>query len=187
MTDKTGDLHSQIEDIGRKIGNNADMHPSPTLSAEQLQAFERKHGITLPEDYRLFLQRVGNGVLGDNIYALFPLGQLPDVDWPLGKLSRPFPLSEAVNYEEEGYPEDEGEEPSTKDGLLYVCHVGAGIFWVLIVTGSERGNMWIENEFGYFPSMPRVRFLDWCHQWINRGWNDGLEDLLGLDETEEEY
>lgn len=46
--------------------------------------------------------------------------------------------------------------------------------------------MWMENESGYFPSVPRVGFLDWCEQWVERGWNDGLEDMAVGDEDDGE-
>ena len=44
--------------------------------------------------------------------------------------------------------------------------------------------MWIRFE-GFFPSNPRISFLEWCEQWADHGYTDGLEDLA-LEETSED-
>lgn len=172
----TADIDARFESIRRKIASHNEMEPEPPMSEDGLQAFESENGISLPDEYRLFLGTVCNGVYGD-LFGLFSLGELPDEDWPKGDLSKPFPFTQKRDYEAEGYPDPEEEDDSTLNGYLYVSSAGGGQFWILIITGPERGNMWIECD-GYFPSVPRVGFLDWCEQWAERGWDDGLIDLV---------
>jgi hypothetical protein len=182
------DTRSRIEAIRARIAENSDMDPGSPLSEEQLLAFEQENGITLPIEYRLFLQIVGDGIFGDNIYGIYYLSELPPVDdWTRGDLSKPFRLTGSRDFEADGYPAERDDEDWTyeNDGRLYVCSVGCGQFWILIVTGPERGNMWLTCEFGYFPSVPRIGFLEWCELWVEQGWNDGLEDLIVDEEVEE--
>jgi hypothetical protein len=135
----------------------------------------------LPEDYREFLKSVGNGVdanseiINEGVWEIFPLGTRPSS----GVLSRPFPFTTVTNYIDGDIEEDQGEY----DGQLRICHVGCGTLWILIVTGSERDHMWVCYE-GFFPSQPRISFLEWCEQWVDHGYRDGLE-YLALEEPEE--
>src|SRR5262245_26584807 len=71
---------------------------NPVLSEEELVAFERKHRITLPEEYRTFLREVGNGGLGPGD-GLSPLAEAAEKS-PSRDLDKPFPFSFRL-YEEE--------------------------------------------------------------------------------------
>src|SRR5947209_1602571 len=64
---------------------------NPVLSEEELVAFERKHRITLPEEYRTFLLEVGNGGLGpgDGLSALDEAARRS----PSPDLDKAFPFS----------------------------------------------------------------------------------------------
>src|SRR5258708_39519318 len=74
---------------------------SPLHEAE-LQAFETKHRIRLPDDYRTFLKHAGNGGAGP-YYGIFPLDKWNDfADWvvdnrPDDFLARPCPLLPELN------------------------------------------------------------------------------------------
>ncbi len=182
-------LRARLEEVRRKLSEN-DRIVCAVLSEEQIKSFERENGVRLPEDYRAFLQIVANGVtVREEIYEIFPLDhwfhENEGMPRNLGKLIRgdlrqPFPLTEAVDFEEEGYPE-EGEGPAadgTAPGKVFVSDEGCGTYWILVVTGPERGNMWVEDEFGYQPTNPRIGFLEWCEHWADVGWSESLLDVL---------
>jgi hypothetical protein len=77
------------------------------LSAEAVDAFEQKYGITLPADYRYVITQLGNGVG----HFLYPLGmeQMSGEDFTreydviglVADISQLFPLTEAWNLPEE--------------------------------------------------------------------------------------
>jgi hypothetical protein len=77
---------------------------NPPLSISVVEAFEKQHGISLPEDYRSFITEIGNGGAGP-FYGLFPFGMHDDgfdlCSWEgggmIGDLSKPFPHVTAWN------------------------------------------------------------------------------------------
>lgn len=182
-------IRSRLEEIHRKMSGNDRLVLGPVQSEEQVEAFERENGVRLPDDYRAFLRIVANGVtVRKDIQKIFPLDHrlddAPGMPRPgnliRGDLRQPFPLTAAVDFEEEGYPE-EGEGPAasgTAPGKLFVSDEGSGIYWVLVVNGPERGNMWVESEYGYQPTEPRIGFLEWCERWAEVGWKEGLQEVF---------
>ncbi|MFB8761128.1 hypothetical protein [Nocardiopsis alba] len=58
------------------------------------------------------------------------------------------------------------------DGAVCLSHEGCGHFHWLVVTGPERGNMWVDGfpaEGGFRPlgtSGERVGFADWYLGWV---------------------
>ena len=56
----------QVEDPGFRVFGTHQHHYllGPTLTEAEIAAFEDKHEIRLPDDYRVFLAEAGNGGLG---------------------------------------------------------------------------------------------------------------------------
>src|SRR5690242_11984863 len=80
------------------MGHQYQLHPP--LAKSHVQAFERQHGICLPDDYRCFITTAGNGGAGP-YYGVFRLGERDDLHdfctWEagglVGMLSEPFPYT----------------------------------------------------------------------------------------------
>jgi hypothetical protein len=170
------------------------------LSEGELAAFETKHGVALPEDYREFLLRVGNGGAGP-YYGVFKLGEMDDGfgfgPWGdfVGDLSKPFPHTEAWNdltgappdfvgaedspEEEEYYRQmDEFQEKYFSGGIMNgaipICHMGCALRLWLIVTGPEKGNIWEDNradEAGIKPLHTATQQRVTFYEWY-RAWLD---------------
>ena len=156
------------------------------LTESQVAAFERRHAVKLPPEYRAFVTGVENGGAGPG-YGLFslagsvteePRGRVPD-DF----LRTPFPHRRAYNphndrklasfwrrVENGDVEEDEADRllQSRVSGTLVLCHEGCGILHVLVVTGPSRGQVWVDdlcNQQGVWPL--GVGFLDWYERWLD--------------------
>lgn len=145
----------------------------PKLSELEIRDFELKHGITLPEDYRLYLQLVGNGNgtpwrertgawerggAGPD-YGLYPLAETIN-----GKrVSQPFPYTEECEIEYD--PEDpwEGDVP----GLIEIAHQGCQGTTHLVVNGEAFGTVWDGADYDYFYPT-HLTFSQWMRAWVEK-------------------
>ena len=144
---------------------------APTLPESEAKAFEEKHGIFLPEEYRAFLTEVGNGGAGP-FYGINPLG-LNDNGRPLegedfGDLQRPFPGPLPVDT-----PGEEFGPEHLLDGCLQIAHMGCGYYVLLVVSGPLRGSLWEDirvADGGLRPLLDeqggRLGFGDWYMAWL---------------------
>jgi len=174
---------------------------NPPVSPIELEQFEATHSIILPEPYRTFVSEFSNGGAGP-YYGLFPLGFFDAAGGPLerwkegdgfaGILSEPFPHSESWNLPEvrlmrPGSLEADDEEdawireldnevwrPELVNGAFPICHQGCAIRNLLVVSGPERGNVWIDdrpNDGGIHPvnsnSPTGTLFFDWYSTWLD--------------------
>ena len=162
------------------------------LSEKDVSAFERRHGITLPDEYRNFLLKLGNGGAGPN-YGLFRLGEMDDnfssAPWTsdfVGKLSDPWPHQAEWN-DLAGKPDDECEDEGQIEafendywgtnhvtGAFPISHVGCALRELLVVTGPERGNVWYDARADYAGLNPlkdskggRLSFFNWYRRWLD--------------------
>jgi hypothetical protein len=169
---------------------------NPPLSEAEIIAFEAKHDVQLPDDYRQFLMRVGNGGAGPD-YGLYKLGEMDDGfdfgpwDEFIGDLSKPFLHTQAWN-DLTGEPEDISDEdeeeyerqleafdeiywnPSNMNGAIPICHLGCALRLWLVVNGPEKGNVWQDNradQGGIEPlqtaTQKRVTFFEWYRSWLD--------------------
>jgi hypothetical protein len=183
-----------------------DYQLNPCLDEETVSRLENKYGIHLPEDYRRFLLKVGNGGAGP-YYGLFRLGE-HDGGWGfcswedgylLGDPAAPFLHQDRWNLpdtfwseapqHQEWMSEEESDEayeawdarleevywaPSVMNGAIPVCHRGCALRQWLVVTGSERGNIWGDDRVdwgGVYPLVTpgdeRVTFSEWYVSWLD--------------------
>lgn len=159
---------------------------NPPLPEAKVAQFEREHGIRLPDEYRSFITTIANGGAGP-FYGLFPLGEADEGPAArfIGVLSQPFPHTEAWNDLSER-PDDELQESDEAeyerqldefdqryfapvDGAIPICHAGCAIRIWLVVTGSEAGNLWMNdraNDNGWLPM--HVTFQQWYEDWLGK-------------------
>ena len=161
----------------------------------ELIKFEIQNHIVLPADYRKFLLTVGNGGMGPKS-GIFPLknphAQSDKV--PLDFLKNPFRYLSAWNNDraasrvedyiinQRGTEDDLKREEKEYFNLIHVsgsirlCCDENGISTLLVVSGSERGNIWTDARNvgkGIFPNsgLPnkkRITFLEWYTNWLDR-------------------
>lgn len=164
------------------------------LKESEVESFERRFNIRLPEDYRCFIMNIGNGGAGP-YYGLETLENslFADLDFKRENEfvdpSIPFPITEPWNLEYEGNEDDESEvesfdeqyfDPKWDSGILRICNFGCGVTMNLVVNGAEYGHIWVDdrcNDGGiypdpYFGQTERTSFLEWYEMWLKRSLND---------------
>lgn len=167
----------------------------PPAGWEAVRSFEAEHGIVLPEPYRTFVAEVCDGLrAGPPCYGLLPFAQTPP-DWgshrPERVLSEPFPLTATwiwENHEGDEEAQSEAELEARMDavfehGSLLLGTDGCGMYWHLVVTGPQRGHVWLIDEYGAMPfgtssgtsPMPGAPgFTGWVTHWAQgRCWFPG--------------
>ena len=165
----------------------------PPLDEAEVAAFERTHGVSLPEDYRAFLTTLGNGGAGP-FYGLAPLSaEAPRFaatfdDAPPPSLARPFALAEAWRQGEDAPKPPIADEANLYDGLVQLSDHGCGYFDVLIVAGPQRGQVWADftQALGglerWYDS-----FLDGYEAWLDRAFVDWACELLNANVAHEDH
>jgi hypothetical protein len=181
-----------------------DFKMHPPLGEAAIREFETMHRVVLPTEYREFLKYVGNGGAGPayGLFRLgqvddgFEYSDWRENDGFIGILSEPFPHSAPWNNLE-GEPDFEalhkGQPVSDEDydrlfatweakyfntqninGAIPICHLGCALRQWLVITGSERGNVWNDHRAdhrGVFPVTgalgERITFLMWYQNWLN--------------------
>jgi hypothetical protein len=168
------DLDLRLTTIKRKIREKHIELASP-LDDEDVASFEEEHGITLPEDYRRFLVEIGNGgSKGPPLYGLKGLGEMPndhhrEAEEQLAGIKEPFPLTEAWIWENEDDLSEEQEAVIARigdSGTLVLGTDGCGMYLHLVITGPERGQIWMVCGEGATPLDPRRDFLGWFEDWL---------------------
>lgn len=179
-----------IASIREQLGSRGYLRlMGPTLSEDALRGIEATHGVALPDEYRAFLQQIGNGGPGP-YYGLLPFEKALDYDdrlWgatvPTDHLSSPFPHIAAFNPEADhrlaGEQVDRGAITevelshlvhSSTDGTLGLAHHGCAYYDTLVVTGPTRGTVWhdaSDTGQGFFPL--NMGFFDWYQRWLDGG------------------
>jgi hypothetical protein len=170
---------------------------NPPLSESDVTEFESRNRIRLPDDYRQFVTRIGNGGAGP-YYGLFMLEEMDNGSgfgpWGVfvGVLSEPFPHTTGWN-DLAGLPAESLVETAIKryddqieafdrkywdtrlvNGAFPICHLGCALRHWLIVTGPESGNVWSDCRAEYSglspvqsTTKPRLTFFDWYREWLD--------------------
>ena len=171
--------------VNEKLPFGAEHHHyrlNPPLPLEEIEAFEEKFDIRLPEDYRHFLLEVGNGGAGP-AYGVLRLKYWDlrvDCDWdratntpiprvtsPLASyLASPSPLSADAPYDSTWQEELEPLDWVPFQGTITVCSQGCADCVLLVVTGQERGRLVEVSEDWIAPTFfPMPNFLSWYETW----------------------
>jgi hypothetical protein len=166
-------MESQLDRIASKAKSQGRIL-NPPLGEDAIKEFEQAHGIQLPDGYRQFLSRIVNGGAGPPCYGIGPLGQPArdmrgeqEKEWTdLPHVKKPFPFTRYWIWEE-GQETDEGTIEQIDFGSIYVGNDGCGAYWHLIITGPERGNVWMICGEGIQPACPKRDFLTWYEDWLD--------------------
>ncbi len=145
---------------------------NPTLSETDLQNFEKKYGVALPCDYRLFLKEAGNGGAGPN-YGLYCLEDtIEKARWEC-HVNKPFPF---VEHTWTSGPDFMGEDwYDNYQGIIEISDQGCDGYTYLVVNGPTYGKTWTGYAGEFWPD--DLTFGAWYLRWTNWIEERGLPDL----------
>ncbi len=163
----------RVARIAQKVRARGTPFGSP-LSEGTVNQFESQHGIILPDGFRAFITQIGNGGPGPSEYGWAPLGHAaqdmrPDeasIWTDLPYVRQPFPFTAPWIWES-GDVSAEGVFEQRLHGTIYLGNDGCGAYWFLVVTGPERGNVWMVCGEGMQPTSPKRDFLQWIEDWLD--------------------
>jgi len=148
-----------LERIRGEVGKRGLVLGEP-IPARALERFEKAHGVRLPAGFRTFLLRIGNGGSGPPAKGLRALEETPHLDLD-------FPFTESrdwVDVEEQVVLE--GLHRNASHGRLRLGGNAEGEEMILIVSGPERGKVWLHGEDGVAPYEAPNDFLSWYSGWL---------------------
>jgi HEAT repeat protein len=142
---------------------------NPPLTERQVQDSEARHSVRLPEGYRLFLLKLGDGGAGP-YYGLHPLSRALDLaDEPIeGHLTRPCPLVPGMPREDDWLERLGGSADECFRGTIPIVHQGCTHYSLLVISGAARGrvvNVDEDLQPPHFPDDPD--FLSWYERWLD--------------------
>lgn len=181
----------------RSLYNGASPYSlNKTLSEEEIQHFEKKSRIVLPQGYRDFLLHIGNGgkehrqfplPLSESADPLKNMFETEELDWTY--MSKPF-IEEQCNYY---YLEDEEHNSLPDDlekdeydslalqalhGTLAIYNDGCGYYDLLIVSGKLTGKVIsIDTCHGQGFRMLSPSFEHYFVNWMNHRINNRQAQL----------
>ena len=104
------------------------------------------------------------------VLRCIPAGIFRRRRWPIGIV---FRCAEEEDIWHQTLDADKWK-PSLVDGAFPIAHQGCAIRNYLVVSGDERGNVWVDdraNDNGIYPetlnSSSRVTFLEWYLSWLD--------------------
>lgn len=214
MTNKLDPVYV-IESLHRLKLSNVDVFGSNAhgfllnarLSLRELSEFESNHQVVLPDGYRTFISKVGNGGAGP-AYGFFPLGYMDAAvgeglqAWYengdfVGDLSETFQFSEQWNdlagmpdwnkdqVENKSYETAQEEfdqrywSSALMNGGIPLCHLGCALRIWLVVSGAEAGNLWYDYRADYRGLLP-VTLKNGSRATFASWYSEWLEESLFL-------
>lgn len=179
MTSK--DFSKQIERLKLKLMNDGDS--SSVISEEEVQEFEEKYNIKLPEGYRRFILEIANGNVRGYMSGIIPLGYIFNLPGDkstqenyFSNIRKVFPFEYPwIHYHETEidekyhllkYTYPRCMEHLTTHGNMIIENDGCAEYWNLIITGPQRGKVWSFHGNTIIPSS--LDFLDWIETIHNK-------------------
>lgn len=132
--------------------NRPVLSPPRRYSSTELDDFENRKGVRLPSAYRQYLTEVGAGEFTVSRVSLLEEWSQPshEQDLPPDFLSAAFPYREAWN-DSQLLDDAKGWHAAYYDPLLFrgsmrIVNVGGEAYYLLVVSGDEYGNVWVDDR-----------------------------------------
>ncbi len=150
----------------------------PPLKEEEIQKFEVKHDIVLPNEYRQYIKEISAGGMGPGNGMYFPGTAGLTMD------SKPSKKIRSLKTE---FPfENDQEKCSSISGILPLCELGCGQYVALVISGPQRGKVWLDarNDWGGMRSESGYTFFEWFTAWLGEAERTVSEENVTSDNEE---
>ncbi|GAA4300999.1 SMI1/KNR4 family protein [Actinomadura luteofluorescens] len=152
------------------LGDKGELGPPCRL--EELLDLERRLDVRLPESYRDFVLRVGDGGAGPG-HGLWPLRR--SAKWAdrgvyaPRYLATPFPFTARVPGERFEELDEHADYEDALTGSMIIAEIGHGAYFRMVVTGASPGRVWRDEVRGLRGALtPGLDFADWYANWLLR-------------------
>ena len=146
------------------------------LEESDLGAFEKKHQVTLPEDFRDYLLQIGNGGLGPD-YGIYPIQSTQSFKGINQSWVDPKAYN-AMGEDDFGTPFGQTLIKASRKGILYIGDRGGGFSTFLVITGPNSGEVWYDKtvtDEGF--ALAADDFLSWYEDWVDRSIEDAKKKM----------
>lgn len=153
-------IQGKMDRLGVKMGE--------CLSEDKIAAFEDHHKVKLPQAYRMFLNRIGNGC--NHMLEGCCLHDLESSTCQ--EPSKAFMLENFWLWEADERASDiiEAEmRDKVYRGTMELIQLGCCVSYHLILTGKCQGEVWNFTDAGVQPCCERQDFLGWFELWLDNG------------------
>jgi tetratricopeptide (TPR) repeat protein len=131
---------------------------------DEIAAFEQKHGLTLPPEYRAYLRDFGDG--GPGFVRITPLEGRPETE--LERASKPFRVTTSARI----FP----LRDAALSGTIELGPTDAHVMAYLVVTGSRAGEVWVDGTPADGTFAREGTFGELMMQWIDAALAEANED-----------
>jgi hypothetical protein len=194
---KVRELDLKFQEFG---ANEHKYYVNPGDSSSAIINFEKEHNVTLPEDYKLFLLKLGNGgKVYKNLefpknaagpgYGIYPLGVGLDEICPTAaqslskkvffdsEMSKNVWESKALkSYDSQPFEIRDKRYNEMYSGIMIIGHNGCSSYNGIILNGKDAGKIvYLTYEMEYMPQLAKeANFLDWYENWLDGIINERL-------------
>ena len=185
----------RIQKIMKKMEKLSQKHPefpcgefppkwSEPLTEQAAAEYEKRNGISLPEDYRRFITMIAASGTQPfyGLYSIVGEHKNREIKVEVDK-KFPFTVRKPLNImklsDEEYDAIYETGEMNVDAGYILLCHEGCGMYSILIVNTDDKetyGTVWyydLANDAGIYPLINpadhrTMSFLDWLEYYVDK-------------------
>ncbi|CAA0217852.1 SMI1/KNR4 family protein [Tenacibaculum maritimum] len=154
-------LKEKVETI-KKLDKENRYVFSKKVTLDEIQLFEKKYQLTLPDDFRLFVTEVSNGIKDvENNDVLFSENDFANYFADLDDYSHnpyiEFPVIERTRNLTNGFDYFE-----LTNGCIWLAGTGCGNGQVLVIKGKAKGQVWEDELASNSEVIPlSINFTTW--------------------------
>lgn len=200
MTEKLSKIYAKLDYVKKLdrhkeiFGANVHKYRNTKVSETELLVFEKRIGVSLPDDFREFIINIGTGAGPD--FGIYTLSQMLEEydEWAycLGNNSKLSNTCELTNIDALDVIEQKRKNPTnffskrlkTANGILPIQTEGCTYCCAIILSGEQAGKMWgvDTNEFDSLPAglITEFDFLSWYNAWLDKSISK-LNESLNID------